>query len=135
MAAGAAAALPGALGGPVVAAAAYGIGRTAVDMISPQSEPSDPSSLPPGKSTIPVQQGPKLDDFFLIDGVLHAMNEGDMVLGGTNLLGNEGGGLNKGQKIVVKELTMPITLKVGKQEFALATETALDVIFDPSYLS
>jgi len=50
-------------------------------------------------------------------------------------LGNEGGGLNKGQKIVVKELTMPITLKVGKQEFAMATETALDVIFDPSYLS
>ena len=140
LAAGAVGGVGGAMmGGPVAAAIGYMTAREAPGLFSPMEEPgataSDPNSLPPGKSTIPVQQGPKLDDFFLIDGVLHAMNEGDMVLGGTNLLGNEGGGLNKGQKIVVKELTMPITLKVGKQEFAMATETALDVIFDPSYLS
>ena len=115
-------AIPGAIFG-------YGIGREAPGAMEYMT--SD-NKLPPGKETIVVNQGPKLDDFFLTqDGTLYPMNEGDMVLGGTNLLGQQGG-MNNNQKMVVKELTVPLTLKVGTKEFVAGIAMATDVIFDPT---
>lgn len=138
LAAGAVGAGGGALiAGPVGAAIGYMTAREGVKILSPgpqgQTQPtaSDPMALPPGKETIPVSRGPDLDDFFLVDGVLHAMNEGDMVLGGTNLLGQQGG-MNNNQKMVVKELTVPLTLKVGTKEFVAGIAMATDVIFNPT---
>jgi hypothetical protein len=50
-------------------------------------------------------------------------------------MGSKSGGLNKGQKIHVKELTIPITVKVGKNTFVSSIEKAFDVIMAPEYVS
>ena len=120
----------GAISAPAAALFGYGLTREVPGLLnSAVSKPGgtdDPMVVPPGREVIPIEMGPKLDDAYISkDGTVHPLNEGDASLIGTDL-----GGMNKNQKMLVKELTLPLTLKVGSKDFVAGIATATDVILD-----
>ena len=117
---------------PIAALLGYGMTRSAPDLLGTDATkatpatPATPMTMPPGREFIPLEVGQPLKDGFVSKaGKAYPIDEGDAALVGTNL-----GQVNKNQKMVVKELTMPLTLKVGSKDFVAGIATATDVILD-----